>query len=104
MTRRRYVYRPGPDGVPVATEVTCSEPETRLQLMTDAPHDGAVSADGTDISTRAKRAAYMRAHDVTDSSDFSPEWRERQASERQREAKLKRLGDLVSTYRRLRKE
>jgi hypothetical protein len=37
-------------------------------------YDGAVATDGTDISTRAKHRAYMKANNLTPMDDFKDTW------------------------------
>ena len=70
-------------------------PETELAIhagiMVDRYMEGTVSpVDGSDIGSRAKRRAHMKAHGLADYDDFSPEFRERAKKEREREQDRKR--------------
>lgn len=86
MSRTRYVYRPDENGHPVAVEVSSDFESTRgLQApLTDLYMDGVRATDGTDIGSRPKRAAYMRANNLADADDFTGVWAKAQ-SERERE-------------------
>jgi hypothetical protein len=73
MSRRRWVYVDG-----VAYEVGVDEvPENPLEMQRhnrvigDSHYDGLRATDGTDISTRAKHRAYMKAHGLTTMDDFN---------------------------------
>ncbi|NBD11823.1 hypothetical protein [Corallococcus silvisoli] len=84
--RRRFVYRSNPDtGQVESFEVGADyqSVEARTPLFTDRFMEGHCAQDGTDISSRAKRRDYMRAHDLADTSDFTGVW-ERAAQERAR--------------------
>jgi len=50
-------------------------------LAGDRHYDGLRATDGTDISTRAKHQAYMKANNLTTADDFSQTWK-RQAEQR----------------------
>jgi hypothetical protein len=43
-------------------------------IMGDRHYDGLRATDGTDISTRAKHKAYMKANNVTTTDDFQGTW------------------------------
>lgn len=73
MARRRWVYVDG-----TAYEVGVDQvPENPLDMkphnrvVGDSHYDGLRATDGTDISTRAKHRAYMKAHNLTTMDDFS---------------------------------
>jgi hypothetical protein len=51
-------------------------------LAGDRHYDGLTATDGTDISTRAKHRAYMKAKGLTTVDDFSGTWK-KQAQERE---------------------
>jgi predicted nucleic acid-binding Zn ribbon protein len=44
-------------------------------LAGDRHYDGMRATDGTDISTRSKHRAYMKAHNLTTADDFSSTWK-----------------------------
>jgi len=43
-------------------------------IMGDRHYDGLRATDGTDISTRAKHRAYMKANNLTTMDDFQGQW------------------------------
>lgn len=51
-------------------------------LAGDRHYDGLTATDGTDISTRAKHRAYMKAKGLTTADDFAQTWK-KDAAERQ---------------------
>ncbi len=85
MTRRRWVYTQGGEPLPAPVEVGADFQTTRgLQApVTDLYMDGVRASDGTDIGSRAKRRAYMDAHQLADVSDFKETW-QREAKETER--------------------
>lgn len=44
-------------------------------LAGERHYDGLQAQDGTDISTRAKHRAYMKAHNLTTVDDYSQTWK-----------------------------
>jgi len=44
-------------------------------VMGDRHYDGLHATDGTDISTRAKHRAYMKANNLTTMDDYQDKWR-----------------------------
>lgn len=79
MSRRRYAYTMG--GTPLPEPIEVSEDfhggGERQPTFTDRHHEGNVAPDGTDIGSRAKRNAWMKATGSADASDFSPQHFER---------------------------
>jgi hypothetical protein len=71
---------------PVTKQLLTHPPEerkARLEILTDAPaYDGLRTVDGVDISSRRKRADYMKANGLADFSDYSPETLEKNKLER----------------------
>lgn len=71
--RRSWVYI---DGVAYERGVDAI-PENPLEMQPhnrvvgDSHYDGLRATDGTDISTRAKHRAYMKAHNLTTMDDFN---------------------------------
>lgn len=43
-------------------------------IMGDRHYDGLQATDGTDISTRAKHRAYMKANNLTTMDDYTETW------------------------------
>lgn len=43
-------------------------------LWNDRSYEGLQATDGTDISSRSKQRAYMRAHGLTTADDFKDSW------------------------------
>lgn len=75
VTRGRFVYRRNPDtgeleSVPVGGDVQ----PARLEISTDRRYENTCATDGTDISSRRKREAYMQANGLADPSDFKDTW------------------------------
>lgn len=56
-------------------EVLPEERGPRLELNLDTHYDGIRATDGTDISTRAKHRAYMRANNLAMADDFKETWK-----------------------------
>lgn len=76
--RRRYVYRQDPDtgevySVEVGEEWVPDLGE-RQPVFTDRYMEGVAATDGTDISSRRKRAEYMRRNNLADADDFKESW------------------------------
>lgn len=76
MSRRRWVYTQGGRPLPEPIEVTAdwSDAPQVHAPVTDLYMDGARATDGTDIGSRAKRRAYMKANNLADSDDFKEAW------------------------------
>lgn len=73
MTRRRYVQINGE-----LVEITDDyQPQLRNDsgaLWSDRHYDGLRAPDGTDISSRSKHQAYMKATGLTTADDFKSNW------------------------------
>ena len=85
MSRRRFIYRKNEEtGEVESIEVSpdFQTVEARTPNYTDSFMDGARATDGTDIGSRAKRRAYMKANNLADSSDYRETWA-RAAKERE---------------------
>lgn len=55
-------------------------------IIADRIHEGTLSPiDGSDIGSRAKRRAHMKAYGVEDATDCTPEWREGVKKQQERE-------------------
>lgn len=77
MARRRYVYRPNPETGEVESVEVGEDFQSTLGLSapaTDSYMDGVRATDGTDIGSRNKRRAYMKAHGLADADDFKGDW------------------------------
>lgn len=74
MTRRRYIQING-ELVEITDDM---KPQSQYNdsgaLWGDRHYDGLRAPDGTDISTRAKHQAYMRATGLTTTDDFKSQW------------------------------
>ena len=72
-------------------------------MTSDAIYDGLRAQDGTDISTRAKHRAYMKAHNLTTVDDYSQTWqREAQArAERLQGVDPERKADVLEAMHKL---
>ena len=84
----RYFYRPGHPKASangfVAQEDLGWEPPALAKfapIVTDRHYENLQSTEGTDIGSRRKHQEYMKAHNVTVSADYSPEWYEKQRKE-----------------------
>ena len=78
MSRTRWAYTL--DGVALPEPVQVSEDYSggsqRSAVLSDAFMDGARSPlDGTDIGSRTKRRAYMKARGLADAADYRGEWK-----------------------------
>lgn len=110
MSRRRYVYKLNPE----TNEVECFEvgadfesTRPRAHNFTDAFMDGDRATDGTDIGSRAKRRAYMKANNLADTSDYRETWaraaKEREAAQSGRhdtQARREAIARALHTQRR----
>lgn len=75
MTRRRYVYDPTTKEMVEITQD--AKLETRADagaLWGDRHYEGMRATDGTDISSRSKHRAYMKANNLTTADDFTDSW------------------------------
>ena len=82
MSRRRYVWDDEAQQlVEVGAEWT-DTPRGNAGPVTDLYMDGTRATDGTDIGSRAKRRAYMKANNLADTDDFKETWA-RKARERE---------------------
>ena len=73
--KRRYIQDPQTLEL---IEITQDSEPNRLRgdasLWGDRSYDGLRAPDGTDISSRSKHKAYMKATGLTTSDDFKGEW------------------------------
>ena len=79
------------------------QPESRAldaPIITDRWYEGQAALDGTDIGSRAKREAYMKAKGLVDANDFSQSYFDRQRAEKARADAKERRADVIETYRR----
>lgn len=75
MTRRRFVQdRETGELVEVSPDYVSPMPVDSGALWGDSSYDGARAPDGTDISTRSKHRAYLRATGLTTADDFKETW------------------------------
>lgn len=77
-------------------EVEFRRDSERLCIISDVSMDGMRATDGSDIGSRAKRDAYMKARGLAMAEDFSQTWADkprRQAEEERRD--LKQLTDTI---------
>jgi hypothetical protein len=72
MTRKRWIYKA--DGRVIDVSDDAPTPTGGVHLWTDAQFDGLKATDGTDISSRTKYNAYMKATGVTRIEDFTGDW------------------------------
>jgi len=76
------------------------EQQARLQILTDSPaYDGLRTTDGIDISSRKKRAEYMRLHGLADQTDYSSETMQRNREATWTELDRTRKRDLVEAMK-----
>lgn len=83
--RRRFAYTMGGTPLPEPVEVTADFQATsdRQPLFTDRYMEGDRAPDGTDISNRTRRKAWMQATGSADAGDFSPTFYGRARRERE---------------------
>jgi hypothetical protein len=72
MPRRRWVAIDG-ELVEVTSDYVAPVREHN-RVVGDRHYDGLRATDGTDISTRSKHRAYMKANDLTTMDDFKDRW------------------------------
>jgi hypothetical protein len=74
--RSRYIQIPGKGLVQV--DLDYKDPGRSVNtdgiLYNDRGYDGLVAPDGTDISSRSKHQAYMKANNLTTIDDFKDTW------------------------------
>jgi hypothetical protein len=71
-------------------------------IIADRIHEGTVSPiDGSDIGSRSKRRAHMKAHGVEDATDASPAWREGIKKEQERQDNRSRRAAMERAARQL---
>lgn len=74
MTRRRYIQING-ELVEITDEMQNAPMHNDSgALWGDRHYDGLKAPDGTDISSRAKHQAYMKATGLTTADDFKSNW------------------------------
>ena len=98
MTRRRYRFNEETQTLEeVDADYTggAGANTTNGAPVTDLYMDGIRATDGTDIGSRAKRRAYMRANGLADAADYTQTWAQ---AEKRREAI--RSGEYGSSERR----
>lgn len=86
--RGRFVYVDG-EAVQVDGDFVGTNGE-RMPVFTDRYMEGVRAQDGTDISSRAKRRAYMKERGLCDADDISPQYLARQKAEAYRADKRAR--------------
>lgn len=76
MTRRRWLYTEGGRPLPEPIEVGEESEDTsgRMPVFTDRYMEGMRATDGADISSRQRRAEYMRRNNLADADDFKGTW------------------------------
>lgn len=82
MSRARYVYRPNAKGEVEAIQVSgdYTGAERRAQTATEGiTYGNSMAPDGTDISTRNKRKAYMKRTGAADPQDYTEHLRAKRA-------------------------
>lgn len=83
--RGRWVATP--DGLVPADEYVAPERAADAPILSGRFYENVAATDGTDIGSRAKHRAYMKAHGLAPADDFSPAYYERvrkQAQEQHR--------------------
>lgn len=91
----RYVWDPASKSL-VEVGAEWSDAEKRADTPTEEISYGGLRAtDGTDISSRKKRAEYMRRNNLTDAADFAETW-----AKAQKEREAFRRGERVNPERR----
>jgi hypothetical protein len=75
MPRRTWVQDPDTgELVPKEEYIPKRHLNAHNLIMGDRHYDGLRATDGTDISTRAKHRAYMKANNLTTTDDFQSTW------------------------------
>jgi hypothetical protein len=82
MTRRRYVWDDEAKQLVEVGEEWSDTPRGNAGPVTDLYMEGVRATDGTDIGSRKKRRAYMKANNLADADDFKGTW-EKAAKERE---------------------
>lgn len=66
-------------GAPMARRITTTAPV----FVSEAHYEGLRASDGTDISTREKHRAYMRARGLTTIDDYAQQWQRDERARRE---------------------
>lgn len=75
MARKRFRWNPElKELVEVGVDDEQAPRNSDGLLWNDRHYDGLQATDGTDISSRAKHRAYMKANGLTTMDDFSQSW------------------------------
>ena len=75
MTRRRYIQDPKTlELVEITDDYQAPLRTDSGALWGDRSYDGLRATDGTDISTRTKQRAYMKANGLATADDFKDTW------------------------------
>lgn len=74
-----------------------------LAMVGEAHYEGLRAQDGTDISSRAKHRAYMKANNLTTIDDFTNTWakQRREAQDRQDGVDPTRAADIAQAIEKL---
>jgi hypothetical protein len=79
MTRRRFIQ--DPETLELIEVTSDHQPDARAgdaSLWGDRSYDGLRAPDGSDISSRSKHKAYMKATGLTTADDFKGSWAQSQ--------------------------
>lgn len=83
MTKRRFIYNPETKEMEeVPLHYVAPQRDYQSLLWNDRHYDNTRATDGTDISTRKKHAAYMKANGLAMTSDFKQAWKDSQQRQR----------------------
>lgn len=71
-----------PEGLVPADEYVSEALARDAPIMVDRFYEGATATDGTDIGSRRRHRAYMKAHNLTTADDYKGEWKKADQSRR----------------------
>jgi hypothetical protein len=84
--RGRFIYDPVQKKLVRAEDYRPPDRALDAPIMVDRFYENTKATDGTDIGSRAKHRAYMKANGLASADDFSPGWYAARRSEQKREA------------------
>lgn len=88
--RGRWVWDEAQQKLVKAEDYVPPERAVDAPILVDRFYEGAKATDGTDIGSRRKHRAYMKAHGLTTMDDFGPGYFQRLKREKEAAAKKER--------------
>lgn len=108
MSRIVYLYRPSHPkanerGFVDASLVGFEDSDPRVDIVTDRYYEGQKAPDGTDIGSRRKHQAWVKANGLVYHGDFSDAWRAREQKHKAQEQRREIKAAVLESYRKHRR-